>query len=142
MIPISTFKGRKVAVFGLGLSGRATVRALLAGGARVLAWDDQQASRDRAVLEDIPLENLENADWSSFSALVLAPGVPLTHPEPHWTVKRARSAEVPIIGDMELFFLERAERAFDSPVGLGGVHYCDQILDYCGAPGADRPGHA
>ena len=48
------------------------------------------------------------ADWSTFAALVLAPGVPLTHPEPHWTVKRARAAGVEVIGDIELFFRERA----------------------------------
>ena len=31
-------------------------------------------------------------DWSKFAALVLAPGVPLTHPAPHWTVGPARNA--------------------------------------------------
>ena len=33
--------------------------------------------------------DLAGADWSRFAALILAPGVPLTHPEPHWTVHRA-----------------------------------------------------
>lgn len=113
MIPLSTFAGRKIAVFGLGLSGRATVRALLAGGAEVAAWDDFETARARAGEEDIALENLENTDWRSISALVLAPGVPLTHPEPHWTVKRAKGSNVPIVGDTELFFLERARRAPD-----------------------------
>ena len=42
------------------------------------------------------------------AALVLAPGVPLTHPAPHWSVALARKAEVEIIGDIELFCRERA----------------------------------
>src|SRR5262249_33442144 len=48
--------------------------------------------------------------WSRFAALVLAPGIPLTHPEPHWSVARAQNAKVEVIGDIELFFRER-ERA-------------------------------
>ena len=34
---------------------------------------------------------------------MLAPGVPLTHPRPHWVVEKARAAKVEIIGDIELF---------------------------------------
>ena len=40
MIPVTTFAGRKVAVFGLGGSGLASCRALAAGGAQVIACDD------------------------------------------------------------------------------------------------------
>ncbi len=40
---------------------------------------------------------------------MLAPGIPLTHPEPHWSVKRASEAGVEVIGDMELFFRQRAK---------------------------------
>ena len=107
MIPITTFKGRTVAVFGLGLSGRATAKALVAGGAHVAAWDDSEDGRKRAASEGIALFDLHNAAWHELSALVLAPGVPLTHPEPHWTVQRAESAGVEVIGDTELFFRER-----------------------------------
>ena len=89
MIRLTTFANRRLAVFGLGLSGRATVEALLAGGAEVAAWDDSSAGREAAEAAGIALTNLDNADWSAFDALVLAPGVPLTHPEPHWTVRRA-----------------------------------------------------
>jgi UDP-N-acetylmuramoylalanine--D-glutamate ligase len=40
MTPVTTFAGRTVALFGLGRSGLATCRALLAGGAVVVAADD------------------------------------------------------------------------------------------------------
>ena len=111
MIPISTFAGRKVALFGLGLSGRVSARALMAGGAEVVAWDDGETSRDGALEDGLTLDDLKHVDWSQFSALILAPGVPLTHPQPHLMVKLARQAGVAIIGDTELFFLERAKRA-------------------------------
>jgi UDP-N-acetylmuramoylalanine--D-glutamate ligase len=107
MIRVTTFKDRRVAVFGLGASGLATVRALEAGGAEVAAWDDSEAGRKAAADAGCPLVDLGTADWSSFVALVLAPGVPLTHPEPHWTVEKARRAGIEVIGDIELFFRER-----------------------------------
>ena len=111
MIAITTFKGRTVAVFGLGLSGRASAKALIAGGAHVAAWDDGVEARQRAEQEGIPLLDLRQAAWHEFEALVLAPGVPLTHPEPHWTVQRAESAGIEVIGDTELFFREREVQA-------------------------------
>ena len=112
MTPVSTFAGKRVALFGLGGSGLATARALVAGGAEVAAWDDGEASRTKA---DVPLIDLAQADWSRFAALILAPGVPLTHPKPHWTVERAKAAGVEVIGDIELFARERAARAPGRP---------------------------
>ena len=103
MIPVRGFEGRKVAVFGLGRSGLTSARALKAGGAEPVLWDENAASREAAVAEGFPLEDLRIADWSSFAALVLAPGVPLTHPSPHWTVDLAKAAGVEVIGDIELF---------------------------------------
>jgi UDP-N-acetylmuramoylalanine--D-glutamate ligase len=109
MIPVTIFSGRDVAVLGLGLSGIASARALEAGGANVFAWDDKQKGRSEALAARLVLTDLATVDWSRFTALVLAPGIPLTHPEPHWAVKKAREAGVEVIGDIELFFRERAK---------------------------------
>ena len=123
MIPISTFAGKSVALFGLGGSGIATAHALAAGGARVFAWDDAGAGRAKAEAENINVADLYNADWRGFDALVLSPGVPLTHPAPHWTVERARAAGVEIIGDIELFCREREARAGGAPfVAITGTN--------------------
>ena len=108
MTPITSFAGKTVALFGLGASGLDAARALLAGGAEVAAWDDKPASRDTAAAAGIAMVDLHEADWSAFDAFVLAPGVPLTHPQPHWTVALAQAAGVAIIGDIELFCRERA----------------------------------
>jgi len=115
MTRATTFAGKRVAVFGLGGSGRATVAALLAGGAEVAAWDDGEKSRDAAAQAGLPLVDLGSADWSTFASLVLAPGVPLTHPTPHWTVAAARAAGVEVIGDIEIFCRERRARAPGAP---------------------------
>jgi UDP-N-acetylmuramoylalanine--D-glutamate ligase len=103
MIPVRGFEGKTVAVFGLARTGLAAARALVAGGAQVALWDEKPASRDAAAAEGFPLVDLATADWSQFAALMLSPGVPLTHPAPHWTVDKARAAGVEIVGDIELF---------------------------------------
>jgi UDP-N-acetylmuramoylalanine--D-glutamate ligase len=103
MIPVACFEGRTVAVFGLARSGLAAAKALIAGGAKLACWDENEEARAVAATEGLELVDLAEADWSSFAALVLAPGVPLTHPSPHWTVLRAQAAGVEIIGDIELF---------------------------------------
>ncbi len=107
MIPTLTLKDKTVALFGLGGSGIATAKAMIAGGVKVVAWDDNPDSVARAVAEGIFTQNLREADWSGFSAFILSPGVPLTHPQPHWSAELAHQAQVPVIGDVELFCRER-----------------------------------
>ncbi|MDR6670537.1 UDP-N-acetylmuramoyl-L-alanine--D-glutamate ligase [Rhizobium sp. 1399] len=115
MIPVTTLAGKKVALFGLGGSGSATAKALIAGGADVTAWDDNPDSVAKAASEGITTADLHTIDWSAQALFVLSPGVPLTHPKPHWTVDLARAAGVDIVGDVELFVRERRAHAPDCP---------------------------
>lgn len=103
MIPITEFKGRDVAVFGLARSGLTAARALMAGGARVHAWDDKAETRAAAEAEGLTLSDINARDWRGFAALILSPGIPLHLPKPHRVVELARAVGVPIIGDIELF---------------------------------------
>ena len=103
MIPVRGFEGRTVAVFGLARTGLAAARALMAGGAEVVLWDEKPAACEAAEQAGFKVEDLSKADWSRFAALMLSPGAPLTHPAPHWTVEKARDAGVEILGDIELF---------------------------------------
>jgi UDP-N-acetylmuramoylalanine--D-glutamate ligase len=123
VIPVTTFVGKKVAVFGLGGSGLASASALLAGGADVVACDDDGRSIAKAKAAGIPIVDLRDVDWTKLAALVLAPGVPLTHPVPHWTVQLAQKARVEVIGDIELFCRERRRIAPDAPfVAITGTN--------------------
>src|SRR6478735_4081382 len=115
MIPVTSFAGKTVALFGLGGSGFATALALRAGGAHVVACDDNPAKNAEAGANGIETADLRNADWSRFSSLILSPGVPLTHPQPHWSVPLARAAGTEIIGDIALFCRERGQIAPDAP---------------------------
>jgi UDP-N-acetylmuramoylalanine--D-glutamate ligase len=121
--PITSFAGKKVAIFGLGGSGLASASALLAGGADVIACDDNADVVANATSAGVPTADLRTVDWSRISALLLAPGVPLTHPAPHWSAALARAAAVEVIGDIELFCRERRHRAPQAPfVAITGTN--------------------
>ena len=123
MIPVTIFAGKKVAIFGLGGSGLASASALLAGGADVIGWDDNADSVVKATSAGIPTADLREVDWSRVVALVLAPGVPLTHPAPHWSAALAHAAGVEVIGDIELFCRQRRLIAPTAPfVAITGTN--------------------
>lgn len=115
MIVATVFSGKKIALFGLGGSGLATAQALLSGGAELTAWDDNPDRVADAAQLGIPVADLRGTNWSELTALVLAPGVPLTHPKPHWTVDLARTNGIEVIGDVEIFARQRRMQSPDCP---------------------------
>ncbi len=108
MFPAHSFKNKKVALFGLARSGLACAEALRLGGADVFAWDDSEVAVEAAKTQNLPVSNLHGVDFTTLDSLILSPGVPLTHPEPHWTVVKAKAAGLEIIGDTEAFQREVA----------------------------------
>jgi UDP-N-acetylmuramoylalanine--D-glutamate ligase len=123
LIPVTSFAGKTVAVFGLGGSGLASCHALKAGGAAVVAGDDSADKLVEATQVGFITADLRKVSWQGFAALVLTPGVPLTHPAPHWTVLAAREAGIEVIGDIELFCRERARHVPDAPfVAITGTN--------------------
>jgi UDP-N-acetylmuramoylalanine--D-glutamate ligase len=126
LIPVRGFEGKTVAVFGLARTGLAAARALAAGGAEVAVWDERAQGLAAAQAEGFEIVDLSAAEWSGFDALMLSPGVPLTHPEPHWTVRKAREAGVEILGDIELFA---------RTVNLAPVHKRPRIIAITGTNG-------
>ncbi|MEL6661671.1 MAG: UDP-N-acetylmuramoyl-L-alanine--D-glutamate ligase [Pseudomonadota bacterium] len=125
MIPVTEYAGRDVAVFGLGRTGLSAAKALMAGGARVHAWDDDEATRAKAEAAGVALSDINKRDWQGFAALVLSPGVPYRFPQPHRLVRMAEAVGVPVVGDMELFaraVQSLPERGRPKVVGVTGTN--------------------
>ena len=113
MIIAHSFKGKTIAIFGLGRTGLSAAKSLIKGGARVLAWDDNETTRISAVTAGVPISDLNSADWSAIDALLLSPGIPHDKPNAHWSALKAKAAGVKIICDIEIFAQEVASRAPD-----------------------------
>ena len=120
MIDLSRHADSSIAVFGLGRSGVSSSLALAAAGAQVHAWDDDPARRRLAADKGVTLNDLYRLEWDIVRALVLSPGVPLTHPAPHPLVARAMAAGVEVIGDMELFARSRPPGRVVGVTGTNG----------------------
>ncbi|MDH5453690.1 MAG: UDP-N-acetylmuramoyl-L-alanine--D-glutamate ligase [Paracoccaceae bacterium] len=115
MIPVRGVEGQKIAVLGLGRSGTATARALIAGGAIPLLWDDSPEARANAEAAGFTLTDLTKADaWDGVATLVVSPGIPHLYPAPHKLISRAMAAGVPVDNDIGLFFRSLATPEWDS----------------------------
>jgi UDP-N-acetylmuramoylalanine--D-glutamate ligase len=115
MIPVRGYDGHKVAVLGLGRSGRPAIAALRAGGAEVVAWDDGPAARAAAEAEGVLLADLTKPKaWEGVKALVVSPGIPHLYPAPHPAVAAAWDAGVAVDNDIGLFFRSFATPAWEA----------------------------
>ena len=106
MIVSGGFANQDVGVFGLARTGMSATRSLIAGGGRVFAWDDNAEAQKTGAECGARVLPFESWPWQRLSALILSPGVPLTHPAPHDVVVAATASGVPVIGDMDLFARE------------------------------------
>jgi UDP-N-acetylmuramoylalanine--D-glutamate ligase len=120
VITSAAWADQRYAVLGLARSGLATVRALAAAGAHVVAWDANEEARARAeAVDGVIVHDPAELDLTGAAGLVVSPGVPLdTHP----LIAQARAATVPIIGDIELFAQARAELPPHKVVGITGTN--------------------
>jgi UDP-N-acetylmuramoylalanine--D-glutamate ligase len=146
MIQVSRYRNKRVAVFGLAKSGIASIRALKEGDAEVMAWDDNEQNRTSLLASTNPdyltlsleetLSHYENYPWKSVRALILSPGVPLTHPLPHPIVTMAKKAGCPVIGDIELLYNSCARATYIGITGTNGksttTSLIGHILKQCG----------
>lgn len=136
MITSTTWRGKRYAVLGLARSGLATVDALVASGAEVVAWDSNETAR--AKVQGAELGDPLEIDLAGFAGVAVSPGVPLnTHP----IAARAKAAGVAVIGDIELFAEARAEMPAHRVVGITGTNgkstttaLIHHILETAGVP--------
>jgi UDP-N-acetylmuramoylalanine--D-glutamate ligase len=92
-------------VLGLGITGRAVLRALAARGEGALVVDDRPSDAGRALADELGIELVEAPDVASLDALVRrsdavlpSPGVPDHHP----VFAAAAAATVPILSEFDL----------------------------------------
>lgn len=130
MIQSHAYQRKNIAVFGLGKSGMATARQLHRGAANVYVWDDNEARRKAAAEAGLMVRDLTDNGWPEAEALVLSPGVPLTHPAPHPVVGAARRAGAAVIGDVEIFLNERKGGRLVGITGTNGKSTTSALIHH------------
>lgn len=118
MITSPAFRGKRYAVLGLARSGLATVEALVASGAEVVAWDSNSDARAK-VAAAVTLADPLTIDLTGFDGVVVSPGVPINR---HPIAEHARAANVSLIGDIELFAQARASLPPHKVIGITGTN--------------------
>ena len=90
MIPVRGYDGHLVGVLGLGRSGLATARALFAGGAVPVCWDDNLEKQEAASAEGFLVADLhKDKNWRGITCLITSPGIPHLYPAPHPVIIKA-----------------------------------------------------
>jgi UDP-N-acetylmuramoylalanine--D-glutamate ligase len=118
MITSPAFAHRKFALLGLARSGLAAARSLHAGGAQLLAWDNNEAAREQAA-DIATIADPLAADLTGYDGIVVSPGVPINR---HPIADKARADGVPLIGDIELFAMARANLPPHRVIGITGTN--------------------
>ncbi len=129
MVPIAAYADRTVAVLGLGRAGRAAARALVAGGARVVAWDDAAAAREGPPA-GVDLRDPTRWAWADIAALVLSPGIPHRHPAPHPAAAAARAHRVPIVGEVEFLWRACPDALYVGITGTNGKSTTTSLIGH------------
>ncbi len=105
MIPVLGFETRTIGVLGLGRTGLSAARALQAGGARPLCWDDSDRGRAAAEAEGFEIVDLsKDKTLAQLDQLVVSPGIPHLYPAPHPIIAAAYARGLPVDNDIGLFF--------------------------------------
>jgi len=120
MINLSALSGYKMAVMGLGKTGLSTALSLKKAGCHVLAWDDNQTSRDYAESLGITCSNLASITSKDVDFLVWSPGIAHTYPEPHPVAERARVEGIKIISDIDILAKVQTEAEYIGITGTNG----------------------
>ena len=120
MVPVLRFAGERVLVMGLGKSGLSAAAALRAGGAQVIVWDDNTATRSAAVAQGWTAMASGERALDGVKAIIWSPGVPHTHPKPHPLAVQARAANIPLVCDVDLLLEAQPDAAVVAITGTNG----------------------
>ena len=114
MIPVQGLTGAKVAILGLGRSGLSAARALRAGGAHAVCWDDNPAARVAADAEGFDcFDFLKPNAFEAVARLIVSPGIAHLYPAPNPIIVAAQDAGIAVDNDIGLFFQSFATSAWD-----------------------------
>lgn len=125
-------ENKKFGVFGLGISGIATLKYLKHRNINFIAFDDSQETIKK-IQKNYPefsnnLVALDQDGWQEIDYLVLSPGIPLYYPNSHPVVQLAKKSK--LISDIELLYLENKNSYFIGITGTNGKSTTTSLIGH------------
>ena len=130
MLVPHSMSGTKVGILGLGLSGMAAAHALAAAGAKLWLHDDNAAPRGE-IPQGAQLCGWQDWPWDEFSSMVISPGIPHAHPQPHPAAARASEAGVEVISEIEIAMRAAPRARIVAITGTNGKSTTTALTGHC-----------
>ena len=111
-------KGKKIGIFGLGLTGRSAFSALDKVAKTILCWDDLEANRNNFISQSgsQSLKDITEKDWQSLDKVIISPGVPQSHS----IFLLIKKYNILISSDIDLFIEENPQSKIIAITGTNG----------------------
>ena len=130
MLVPHSMSGTKVGILGLGLSGMAAANVLAAAGAKLWLHDDNAAPHGE-VPQGAQLCGWQDWPWDELTSMVISPGIPHAHPQPHPAAARAGEAGVEVISEIEIAMRAAPQARIVAITGTNGKSTTTALTGHC-----------
>jgi len=115
---LNSQKGKKIGIFGLGLTGCSAFSALNKVAKTILCWDDLEANRNNFTSQfgSESIKDIAEKDWQALDKVIISPGVPPSHP----IFSLIKEHNILISSDIDLFIEENSQSRIIAITGTNG----------------------
>ena len=125
MVTLRKYKDKRIAIYGMGLTGRSTARALKKLGVQVLCWDDNIKVRKKLKSFNFPFSKFW-LDKKLIDNIVISPGIDVSKCKIKNFLRRNLNK---IITDLDLFFDLNKDALIVSITGTNGKSTTCKIIE-------------
>ena len=115
---LSKQTGKKIGIFGLGLTGTSVYRSLMTVVTELICYDDSKVNIEKFIKEfsSSHVLSINNEKWKTLNKIVISPGIPRSHQ----IFQIASENKIPVTSDIELFIEENPNSEFIFITGTNG----------------------
>ena len=126
MVPLEKYQNRKIAVYGMGLSGCSTARTLKKLKAKIFCWDDSNKIRKKIKKFNYPINKFWLNNNNLIDYIVVSPGIDVNKCKIRDYLKKNLKK---IITDLDLFFELNKNALIVSITGTNGKSTTCKIIE-------------
>lgn len=117
-MPLSKQTGKKIGIFGLGLTGTSVYKSLVTRVKELICYDDSKVNIEKFIKEfgASHVLSIDNEKWKTLDKIVISPGIPHSHQ----IFQIALENKIPVTSDIELFIEENPSSEFIFITGTNG----------------------